>query len=606
MTTIHGELSADSKHIVVMAAGADPYELAFDQNRLAGLTPLIRKSADVFGSPGALVIDPTWPAVVQLGSTFGEQWVPGPKLRAWATEEAMRRTSLTPIEYRPPSPITPYQWQLEGAALIAATGRALITDEPRVGKTATAILGLCELLTGSPDDPSDFRGPVVVICPASVVDPWVEAWENWAPHCRTVAWRGPKRKSLLGTADVYVTSWDTARVDAPPAGTKEMRPLTEGIKPVAVIWDECHYAKNSTAKRSQAATRIAKVATSQDGSFVALSGTPITKDTGDLFSTLRAMEPDAYPDKSRWINRYCDTIREDYDEEIVGLNRYAEPEFRLSMLGQHRRVTRAEVMSHLPPKIHSIRTVELPKEWRKVYDDFEEQMLAELPDGQELSVMDTLSKLTHLSSLASAAADVRIEYGPDLDKDTGEPKRHVHVDLKAPSWKVDALLEILEERPGEKVVVFAPSRQLIELAGRAILDAKLPGFPEVGWIVGKQSPKVRTGYRTRFQEGDLSLLCATTSAGGTGITLSKAGTLVFLQRPWSLVDTIQSEDRAEGDMEATRGTEIIDVIASNTIESRVRAALKNKGKQLAELVQDPKLMAELLGGANVTRHKEAS
>jgi len=436
-----------------------------------------------------------------------------------------------------------------------------------------------------------------VVCPASVVDPWVEAWQTWAPHARAVAWRGPKRKALLGTADVYVTSYETARVDAPSAGTKEMRALTEGLQPAAVVIDECHYIKNAKSARSQAVRRLARKAEA----VVALSGTPITTHTGELWPTLEAIEPHAWPSGERWIKRYCESVPGEYDETILGLNPYTEPEFRMCMLGQHRRVARADVMSHLPPKVYSVRTVQLPEQWRRVYDEFEAQMLAELPDGQELSIMDTLSKLTHLSSLASAAADVRIEYGPDLDQ-AGEPKKHVHLDLKAPSWKVDALLEVLEERPDDKVVVFAPSKQLIMLAGAAAAESG----HRVGYVVGGQAAGERTETIREFQTGGLNLICATTGAGGTGITLSAAGTLVFLQRPWSLEKSIQAEDRGEGDMNATRGTEVIDIVASNTVESRVRAALRDKAGQLAELVQDPRIVAELLGGASVTRLREAS
>jgi hypothetical protein len=116
------------------------------------------------------------------------------------------------------------------------------------------------------------------------------------------------------------------------------------------------------------------------------------------------------------------------------------------MLGQHRRVARADVMSQLPPKVYSVRTVELPAKWRKAYDDFEAQMLAELPDGDELSVMDTLSVLAHLSSLARPRPPTsRSTYGPDVDERTGEPKRTC-TSTSRRRWKVDALLEILDER----------------------------------------------------------------------------------------------------------------------------------------------------------------
>lgn len=597
LSPIHAELTAGQDTLVVLAGGSDLHAQAEAARLLQTCTPHFGPT----DPKGGLQTPISWPAVVQLSATYGPAFVPGPRLCEWIEQQIKARTTPQALTYQPPAGLALRPYQTAGAELIAATGRALITDEPRTGKTITTIAGLMDWAFWRAHRSITGRAtlPIVVICPASVVDPWVEEFERWAPELTTVAWRGPKRKALIGTADVYAMSYETARIDAPTAGTKEMRPITESLGPAALVIDECHYIKNHRSARSGAVRRIARSVHKRGGAIVALSGTPITKHTGELWPTLEALEPYAWPSGERWVGRYCLTVGTDYEEQILGLHPGREQEFRLALLGQHRRVTRADVMSHLPPKVYSTRTVELPKEWRKVYDDFESQMLAELPDGQELSVMDVLSVFQHLSGLASAAADVRIEHGPDLDQYTGEPKRHVHLDLKAPSWKVDAGLEILAEREGEKVVFYAPSRQLIELMGAAATEAG----HRVGYIVGGQSAKARTEVRQAFQQGDLNLICATTSAGGVGITLSAAGTVVFLQRPWALDASIQAEDRAEGDMNQTKGTEVIDVISANTIESRVRAALRGKAGQLAELVQDPRIVAELLGGSATTERK---
>jgi SNF2 family DNA or RNA helicase len=551
---------------------------------------------------------------VQLSAAFGPAFVPGPRLCAWIEEEVrLRQPAEAPaLGYQPPEGLTPYPWQRTGAAMIAATGGALITDEPGTGKTITTILGLIEGYgPGDPvDGPNGLRmpDPVLVVCPASVVDPWVEAWRTWAPHVRVVAWRGSpaKRVDLFGTADVYVTSYETCRQDAPPAGGsagRRLAPLVE-LDAGALVIDECHLIKNNQTARSSAVRRLARKVRANRGPVVALSGTPITHHPGDLWPTLEAIEHDAWPAKERWVKRYCLTLAGDYEEQVLGLHPAAEAEFRLTLLGQHRRVAKADVLTQLPPKVYSVRTVELPTKWRKVYDDFEDQMLAELPDGEELSVFDTLSVLAHLRSLSSAAADVEITYGPDVDEQTGQPKRHVHLDLKAPSWKVDALLEILEERPahepGGQVVAFAPSRQLMMLAGAA---AEAAGR-RVGYVVGEQTQAQRTAYVEAFQRGDLDLICATTGAGGVGITLTAARTVVFLQRPWSLVESLQAEDRCHRiGSEIHDSIEVIDVVAKNTLDTRVRAVLRERAGQLSDLVQDPRIVTELLGGSSIDLRK---
>ena len=622
MTSLHCALTADRQKLILMAGGESPEEMALSAQRLQTLTPLFSKS----DPPGALLAPLSWPLVVQLEAAFGGQLVKYPDLQAWIGEQVTARTAPLPEQLDVPIPngLTPRSYQVAGALEIARTGSALIFDEPRTGKTITTILGiaqramaghrwdghvghLCECgwsdvgnVNGIHEDwrrhvmaDGMLRGlPVIVVCPASVVDPWVEEFSRWAPYWTTVAWRGSGREALAGTADVYVTSYDTARMDA-----NEMSTALVKLGARTVVADESHYLKNPSAHRTRAVKRLAKGA----GAFIGLSGTPITHHPGDLHPTLACLEPGAWPSRERMVNRYCQTVPGDYEETILGLHPATEPEFRLTLLGQHRRVARADVMSDLPPKTYSVRTVDLPAKWRKVYDDFEAQMYAELPDGQELQVMDVLSVLSHLSALSSAAADVEVTYGPDVDEKTGEPKRHVHLELKAPSWKVDALLEILEERPGEKVVAFSESRQLAQLAGAA---AEKAGY-RVGYVIGGQSAKARTEARKAFQDGDLELICATTGAGGEGITLSAAGTLVFLQRPWSLVKSLQSEDRAEGDLERSaalgRGTEVIDIVARSTVDSRRRAVLRERAGQLAQLLDDPRIVAELLGGTRVTR-----
>jgi hypothetical protein len=454
------------------------------------------------------------------------------------------------------------------------------------GKTITTILGLIERSYLSAVQ------PVVCVVPGSVVDSWINEWRAWAPDWRVVAWRGSpaSRAALAGTADVYVAGYDTARNDAADA----RGPLVM-LNAATVIADECHFLKTPTAQRSLAVRRLARHA----ANFIALSGTPITHHPGDLWPVLDGLEPLAYPSRTRFVDRYCDQVRGDYETRIVGLNRFTEPEFRLSLLGQHRRVAKADVLTQLPPKIYSVRQVEIPPAWRQTYDDMEETMFAELPDGGgELSVMNVLTQLTVLSRLASSAADVEIT--TEIDPETDLEKRHIHLTLKAPCWKAPALVEILTERSGSPVVTFSPSRQLTMLAGVA---AEKAGF-SVGYVVGGQKPADRTNTIDAFQAGKFDLLAATTGVGGTGLTLTAAGTVVFTQRPWSLVEALQAEDRCHRiGSEIHDVIEVIDIVATNTVETRVREVLRNKAGQLAALLQDPRIAAQVLGGTRLGKGK---
>lgn len=583
--TVHGELSADRSSIILLAAGAD-YEVAHAARLVQTLTPLIKPT----DPPGALRMPVSWPAVVQLATTFAPNWRPGPTLTAWCAEQVQQRM---PPEYvlKVPAPAgrTPRSYQVEAACIIRETGSMLIFDEPGVGKSYETVLGLVERAHAG-----HAVLPIVVVCPAAVIDPWLDEFQAGAPQWRATAWRGSpqQRRRKIGTADVYVASYDTVRRDAKVTDTRKEGSALFSIRAQTVICDEVHKTKGQATEQSRAVRRLAGKASN----FIGLSGTPITHHPADLWPALQCLEPGAWPSRERWIERYCLSIAGDYGSTVLGLNPQAEPEFRTTLLGRHRRVAKADVLSELPPKVYSVRTVDLPDEWRKVYDSMESDMLAQLPDGEELSVMGVLAQLTRLSQLASAAADV--ETTTEVVESDGllMEKTHTKVALKAPSWKVDALLEILAERPDQQVVAFAPSRQLMVLAGDA---AKKAGY-KVGYVMGGQTAQERTGHVNAFQNGELDLICVTTGAGGVGLTLTAARTAVFLQRPYSLVEAMQSEDRLHRiGAERHESIDVIDVVARKTIDSRVRQILKERAGQLSDLVQDPRIVAELLGGAGV-------
>lgn len=595
----------------------DPWGEAFDLRQLAGrlrqLTPHW-SNVDKDGHKldgGGLQAPVSWPAVVQLQAAFPDGVVGfDSRLAAWTSGEAALRGYAQADKHRLhqqlPAGLTPYPWQVQAAGIIAATGRALLADEPGTGKSASALLGILER------DKLDLDPwPVIVVCPASVVDPWLEQWATWAPDVPAVAWRGPaaKRRLLAGQALVYVVSYNLARTDIGLTGGPTDRTPLLGLGARSLVVDEFHLMKDQQAQRSRAVRRLARTipAGLAGGTVVGLSGTPITHHPGDLWPMLNSLDPDAWPSRERFVDRYCEVAAGEYADEILGLRRDTEPEFRVCLYGQHRRVAKADVLADLPPKVYSIRTVELPPRWRKAYDDMETDMIAQLPqaddgsEGGELSVMATLALMTRLAQLASAAADVTVT--EQIDEETGEVTEHTQVQLKAPSWKVDALLEVLAERPGQPVVAAAPSRQLMQLAGNAATAQGL----RVGYVIGGQTAQQRSDTIAAFQAGRLDLLCLTTGAGGVGITLTAARTLVFLQRPWSLVEALQTEDRLHRiGAEQHESVEIIDVIAVDTIDSRVRSVLRRRAGALTELLQDPRIAAEVLGGSSVVREQVAA
>jgi SNF2 family DNA or RNA helicase len=577
--SVHGELSADGAKVVVFVGGN--VEMA------AGYLKLLTPHFGPTEPRGGLQAPLTWPLLVQMGQQLGKAWVPGPRLLGWMREQVIARTTLEPLTgwVNPDAP-PPRAYQIAGAQLIASTNATLITDEPGTGKTLTTLLGIVEKRARGQ---LPIAGPILVICPNSVMNAWVDAAHRWT-DLRAVAWRGSpqRRERLIGTADVYVAGYGVATNDADPH--EKRRPLHR-LAPVHVVIDECHLIKNPNSLRSKAVRKLAGKALS----VTPLSGTPITHHTGDLWPTLFAMEPGAWPSRERFSVRYLDTVAGDYSDRVLGINAHTEPEFRMTLMGQHRRMAKADVLDQLPPKVYSVREAELPPAARKAYESMKGDMLAQMADGQEIPAMDALSQLLRLLQLACAEADVEITEEV-IDVAVGgveETKQHVHVTLREHSWKVDVLMEILDERPDKQTLVFAPSRQLVELGATRAEKAGL----RVARIVGGQSAKERTAELDAFQAGQRDVMFATTQAGGVGITLTAASTVVFLQRPWSFVEASQAEDRAHRiGSEVHESIEIIDIVAKDTIDADVRKVLREKSGALAQLLEDPRIMEECLGG----------
>lgn len=591
-SSLHAELTADGTRVILYPVGPNVPVIA---KGFELLTPAVKTTTP----PEAVEALLSWPLVVQLATQYRGVFNPGPRLQAWMAGQLMTR--MGGVDDTPPRELRrdgleprPYQW--EGAAILAATGRAFLWDDPGTGKTITAMLAVLKLRDAGV---IPIAGPVVVVCPGSVVDSWVRAWRDWTT-LSVAAWRGTpsRRTKLVGTADVYVTSYDMARRDAKPPGKTDSGAHHPGgalwrMNPAVVIADECQALKNRDSHQSRA---VRKLGTRARCVFP-LSGTPITHTMRDLWPNLNMIEPAGYPSEERYVARYALQSSNDYGgPDIIGLAPWRQAEWDQALLGQHRRVSKADVLPQLPPKVYSVREVDIPPAYRKAYEAFERDMLAELPDEDvELSTMVELVKLELLTRLSFGAADVYTEPVTVVDPLTGleVQEERARAKLRVPSWKADELVAILDERPGQQVAVFAPSRQMIDVATEVVTKA---GY-RTAQVVGGQSPAERTADVDAFQAGEADVILVTTSAGGVGITLTAASVVVFLQRPWAYEKSIQAEDRCHRiGSERHESIEIIDIVARDTADSRIRDVVKMKAGALAELVRDPRIMREVLGG----------
>lgn len=594
MIEVFGELDPVSGKIVILTNASNDWDVRDIGIMLSLMTPKFHSTKD-----GPVLVPVSWEAVTQLAHTFPPdgtrkfKWVPGAKLSAWIIDEIIRRSCQGDLLGETPKR-PPMDHQSAGAIAIGLNGTFLLADEPGAGKTTAVLMGLTELAARGRDP-----FPALVVCPATVIDPWLEEIEAVYPHWKAMPYRGINRKRLLKSdAQLLIMSYETMRNDMGDAGNES---VLVKYKPNTVIYDEAHKLANYDTKQSVRARRLAK----HVPHVICATGTPITKNAGNFWPILNSMQPEAYPDQDRFKRRYTLDKGQDYGHAMPGgLDPMNEPEFRDIMRGTMRRVAKADVMKDLPPKTYQTRWLEIPAKWRQAYDEMEEDMIAHMPDeGEEtaMTAMSMLAKMTRLRQLACSACTV--EHYEEFNSESGLTEPKMKVTPKEPCWKGDALLEIMAEQHQDDegtgiqhghrpVIAAAPYRQLVMLAG-AMAERK--GY-KVGYIVGGMTDKQRTATRHSFQGNELDLICVSTGAGGTGLTLTAADTMVFLARPWSMVEALQMEDRAHRRGQ-TKSVQIIDLETRNSVESRVREALKDKMHNLAELVQDRRMVEEFLGGS---------
>jgi SNF2 family DNA or RNA helicase len=240
-----------------------------------------------------------------------------------------------------------------------------------------------------------------------------------------------------------------------------------------------------------------------------------------------------------------------------------------------RRMPKALVLAQLPPKIRQTRLVEMSPKQKKAYDEVEQRLVTRLDDGSVLVAKTNLSAQIRLLQLASSYCTV--EY---VDPD--DPSTWL-VHLSEPSPKVDELMVVLDELGDRPCVVAAEQRKIIELAATRLEKAGI----SFGLITGAVDAYDRQQALERFQSGQLRVLLFTLKAGGTGLTMTAADTMIRLQRSWSLIDNMQGEDRVHRiGSEIHESINIIDIVTEGTVEETQIMRLYDKQRRLEEITRD--------------------
>lgn len=451
-------------------------------------------------------------------------------------------------------------YQIECLEKFANQRHVLCGDEMGVGKTVEAIA--LDQLRRMQAGPGDHK--TLVIAPLTgVIDSWVEHFEEWTDlKVRRIDHRSAKHRArfLEVESDVYVIHPEGLRLE-------ENRLIQ--VDWLHVIFDEVHRAKNRKTQTFKAAQHVGKKAQYRSG----FTGTPVMNHPDELWAILNWLYPTKKDRDSagfkHWYQKLLNSYWRfyerfiEYDEDpvygyrtITGTKN--EDELRSLIDPFYIRRLKRDVLSHLPPKQYQKYEVELHPKQRRAYNDMKKELIAWIgeQENQPLVASIAIAKLIRLQQFTLGHAQII----------NGEMK------LSDPSAKLDALMDILDDLGETQCVVFSTSKQAINLAEGRLVKA---GYTTAK-VTGDVGQTQRTGAIKRFQSGEAQVFLATIGAGGVGLNLQNANTVIFLDRDWSPANNLQAEDRVHRSGQEHDSVHIIDIIARDTVDQQKDRKLQQK------------------------------
>lgn len=425
---------------------------------------------------------------------------------------------------------TPFPFQIKGARFVNKVGgRALIADEPGLGKTLQSLLYL--------DRHPELR-PAVTICPASVKYNWQrEASTHFGMLSEVLEGTRPPDYGAIRTGTpLLILNYEILSPSKRGPGWLDF--IINKIKPRAVIIDEGHYCSNRTTRRSKACNVLAK----NVEAFMVLTGTPITNVPAELWHILHMIRPDEYPSFWEFARRYCHPRRTPWGWDFSGSSNLDELHERLKSIMIRRK--KEDVLKDLPDKTRTILPLDLSSraEYVKAEKDFMGWLRMRSPGKvKRAERAERLVKAGYLKRLAAK--------------------------LKLPQV-IEWTENFLAESDG-KLVLFGVHKKVIH----TLYDR----FKHLSVVVdGGVTGKDRQRAVDQFQNNPkIRLFIGNIQAAGIGLTLTAASTLAFMELGWTPGSMLQAEDRIHR-IGQKNAANIYYLVAKDTVEQRLLQIIQKK------------------------------
>nr|WP_315847558.1 DEAD/DEAH box helicase [uncultured Rhodoferax sp.] len=402
-------------------------------------------------------------------------------------------------------------YQLEGLAwlqyLRAQHLGGILADDMGLGKTAQALAHvLLEKQAGRLDR------PVLVVLPTSLLFNWQAEAKRMAPDLRVLNLHGPDRAALFAdmTAhDLVLTTYPLLWRDIEVLAAQPFH---------LVILDEAQMVKNAASRSARALRQL------QSRHRLCLTGTPLENHLGELWAQFDWLMPGFLGDQRSFAARWRKPIEENGETVRAALLAQRVRPFIL-------RRRKQDVATELPPRTEVIQRVQLQGRQRELYESVrvaaDKQVRRVLQRqnfaGAQISILDALLKLRQV------CCDPYLVKGSDLAPDMERAKLHALTDLLVP---------LVDE--GRRVLVFSQFTELLELIADALSALRMPFLS----LTGNTRPAQRGQVVRRFQSLEVPVLLVSLKAGGVGLNLTAADTVIHMDPWWNPAVEEQATARA--------------------------------------------------------------
>ena len=425
------------------------------------------------------------------------------RLKAIGTPQPVPAPQGLHVQLRP--------YQLEGLAwlqyLRAHSLGGILADDMGLGKTAQA---LAHVLVEKHAGRLDL--PVLVVLPTSLIFNWQAEAQRMAPGLRLLTLQGPDRADLftqMPVHDLVLTTYPLLWRDMDALAAQHFH---------LVILDEAQMVKNAGSGSARALRRL------QTRHSLCLTGTPMENHLGELWAQFDWLMPGFLGDARHFAARWRKPIEENGETLRAALLAQRVRPFIL-------RRRKQDVASELPPRTEVIKRVQLQGQQRELYEsvrvaaDVQVRRVLERQsfNGTQISILDALLKLRQV-----CCDPFLVKGGKPTD---GMERAKLEL-------LTDMLPALVEE--GRRVLVFSQFTELLDLIAGQLHTQALPFLS----LTGKTAPKDRASVVQRFQAQEVPIFLLSLKAGGIGLNLTAADTVIHMDPWWNPAVEEQATARA--------------------------------------------------------------